>query len=84
MDAVAGSSVDEVGLLRLELARAHRRIGELEADKLALSTDNERLSVEIDRLRARLEESRRAGKRQAAPFSRGGERDEGGSQAAGS
>ena len=64
VDAVAGSSVDEVDVLRGELAWARERIETLEVD-------NEKLTSEVAKLRARLEESRRAGKRQAAPFSRG-------------
>lgn len=78
MDAVAGSSVDEVSVLRGQLAWARERIETLEVDNAGLVRDNEKLTVkneklttEVEKLRARLEESRRAGKRQAAPFSRG-------------
>ena len=77
-DAVAGSSVDEVAVLRAELDWAQRRIAQLEADNDRLTGVNEeltatteRLAAEVAQLRERLEESRRAGKRQAAPFSRG-------------
>jgi transposase len=76
--AVAVSSVDEVSVLRGQLARARERIETLEVDNAGLVCDNEKLTVnnekltsEVAKLRARLEESRRAGKRQAAPFSRG-------------
>ena len=70
--------MDEVSVLRGQLARARERIETLEVDNAGLVCDNEKLTVknerltsEVAKLRARLEESRRAGKRQAAPFSRG-------------
>jgi transposase len=50
-------------LLRRQVSLSGERIAQLEADK-------QRLAAEAERLRGRLEESRRAGKRQAAPFSR--------------
>ncbi len=53
----------EVGLLRRQVALDGDRVAALEAD-------NARLAAQVERLQARLEASRRAGKRQAAPFSR--------------
>ena len=52
-----------VRLLQAELAVRGERIAELEGD-------NARLREENERLRDGLEQTRRAGKRQAAPFSR--------------
>ena len=43
----------------------------MDAGALGLRAENERLLAENSRLRAQLEAERRAGKRQAAPFSRG-------------
>ena len=70
--------MDEVSVLRGQLARARERIETLEVDNAGLVRDNEKLTVkneklttEVEKLRARLEESRQAGKRQAARFSRG-------------
>ena len=74
MGGVVGASLDELAL-RWELDRARGRIVGLEADNARLMGDNERLAGEVERLRGLLEESRRAGKRQAAPFSRGTVKD---------
>jgi hypothetical protein len=74
-DAVTDSSLDGPDVLRRELAQAYERIGELEADNARLVGGNERLTAEVEGLRGKLEESRRAGKRQAAPFSRGTKKD---------
>jgi len=54
----------EVALLRRQVALSGDRVAEVEAD-------NARLTAQVERLQARLEAARRAGKRQAAPFSRG-------------
>ena len=67
----------EAAALRQRLAGAeaevrllHRQVA-LDGERLsAVEADNARLSAEVERLHARLEVSRRAGKRQAAPFSR--------------
>ena len=69
----AGESVD--GLARLLafssssslLAENERLIGEV----ARLAGENERLRARVGKLEGQLEEARRAGKRQAAPFSRG-------------
>jgi transposase len=67
----AGESVD--GLARLLafssslLAENERLIGEV----TRLAGENERLRARVGKLEGQLEEARRAGKRQAAPFSRG-------------
>jgi transposase len=53
-----------LSLFRTQALHSHERIAELEADNARLCDDNERLG-------GRVEEARRAGKRQAAPFSRG-------------
>jgi transposase len=53
----------EVALLRRQVALSGDRVAEVEAD-------NARLTAQVERLQARLEAARRAGKRQAAPFSR--------------
>jgi transposase len=80
--AVVAVTVSEVGVLRVEPVD---EFGRLEALCSVLSVENEhlwgevgRLTGENERLRSRvgklegaLEEARRAGKRQAAPFSRG-------------
>ena len=53
---------------------SRRRVSRLRvarSDDGGLRAENERLLAEIVRLRAQLEEARRAGKRQAAPFSKG-------------
>lgn len=69
-DAVTGSLLAEADVLRGQLERARERIGVLEADNARLVAKTEKLSADNERLRSRLEETRRAGKRQAAPFSR--------------
>lgn len=50
--------------LRAEIAALRRRIAELEEENAALQ-------AQLEQLRSRLEEAERAGKRQAAPFSKG-------------
>ncbi|MCA1680788.1 MAG: IS66 family transposase, partial [Actinobacteria bacterium] len=56
--------------------RGERRAGRLRAARVdagvgGLRAENQRLLAENSRLRAQLDEARRAGKRQAAPFSKG-------------
>lgn len=64
--------------MRHELKALQKRVTELEAENATLGAENVRLRVENAALRAEnaalrkaLDEQRRAGKRQAAPFSRG-------------
>lgn len=56
--------VAEMSAIRREVETLRRRVAEVEAENTALRAENAAL-------RTALEESRRAGKRQAAPFSRG-------------
>lgn len=70
--------MDEAVVLGGQLDEARQRIGVLESDKARLEGEVDRLTgkveqqaSEIEQLRGRVEEERRAGKRQAAPFSRG-------------
>lgn len=69
----------EVAALRSEVGDLRRRVTELENENAdlrtqntALRAENAELHEENAALRKALEESRRAGKRQAGPFSRGG------------
>ena len=57
--------------MRQQIDALGKRVAELEAENAALRTDNAALRSENSALRKALEESRRAGKRQAAPFSKG-------------
>ncbi len=57
--------------MRQQIDALGKRVTELEAENVALRTENATLRAENAVLRKALEESRRAGKRQAAPFSRG-------------
>lgn len=63
--------VAEMSAMRREIEALGRRVAELEAENAALRTENAALRTENAALRKALEEARRAGKRQAAPFSRG-------------
>lgn len=63
--------VAEMAAMRQQIDALGRRVAELEAENAALRTENTTLRIENSTLRKALEESRRAGKRQAAPFSRG-------------
>jgi transposase len=60
-----------VRLLARQVRLSGERVAELEGQNARLRAENSRQGAQIKRLQARLEESRRAGKRQAAPFSRG-------------
>lgn len=67
--------VERNGRLRVELARLE---GELDAARAALAAKDseiDRLRSELAGVRHQLEEARRAGKRQAAPFSKGDRTD---------
>jgi transposase len=59
-----------VGLYAQQVRILSERLAGLERDNTRLAADNDRLREENKRLRGRLDEARRAGKRQAAPFSR--------------
>lgn len=60
-----------VRLLAREVRLSGERVAELELQNARLRAENSRQGAQLKRLAGRLEESRRAGKRQAAPFSRG-------------
>jgi transposase len=66
---VAGSD-PLVGLYARQVRILGERLAELERDNARVAADNDRLRQENKRLLGRLEAARRAGKRQAAPFSR--------------
>lgn len=51
--------------------RLRRQCAQLERDNARLEADNERLREQLAKLNESLERTRRAGKRQAAPFSKG-------------
>ena len=57
--------------LREDNARLEREREQLQQDRERLERDRDRLRREIERLTRALETARRAGKRQAAPFSKG-------------
>ena len=61
----------EMAAMRHELEALRKRVTELEAENATLRTENATLRAENAALRKALDEQRRAGKRQAAPFSRG-------------
>lgn len=63
--------VDELAQLAAQYAALVAENEQLWAEAVRLTTENERLEARVDRLEGLLEEARRAGKRQAAPFSRG-------------
>lgn len=65
--SVVGGVVEE---LRREVARLSARVEALERDNGALKQENAELRAENAALRKALDEARRAGKRQAEPFSR--------------
>jgi len=57
--------------LEQEIEKLRREIAELRSDQERLEKEKERLRQERDHLKEELELARRAGKRQAAPFSKG-------------
>ena len=76
MGAGVGVTARSAVVVRRQLAgleaenRLLRRQVAIDADRVAgLEADNARLTAQVQRLRGRLEASRREGKRQAAPFS---------------
>lgn len=60
-----------VRLMAHELALSQERIVALETANARLAGERDRLAEQLKRLRGRLEDARRAGKRQSAPFSKG-------------
>ena len=69
--------VDENGRLRADVAWLREKLERAEAETKAKAAQVEGLKTENAGLRAKLEEARRAGKRQSAPFSRDRRRPEG-------
>jgi len=63
--------VDENGRLHADMAWLRRELDRAEAEAAAREAELQRLRIENAGLRAKLEEARRAAKRQSAPFSRG-------------
>jgi transposase len=63
--------MEELRRTRRERDQARKEVAELEDEKQRLQERLERLREENERLRNELEAAQRAGKRQAAPFSRG-------------
>lgn len=70
---VAGLGHDDpiVRLLATQVRVHAGRVAELQVDNERLTAQVARQGEQIKRLQGRLEEARRAGKRQAAPFSKG-------------
>jgi transposase len=66
-----GEPVDELARLWARCSVLSEENGHLWAEVTRLVGENERLRVKVGKLEELLEEARRAGKRQAAPFSRG-------------
>jgi transposase len=67
--------MDELRSTRRERDQARQQVEQLENEKHRLDEKLERLREENERLRGELEAAMRAGKRQAAPFSRGKPKD---------
>ena len=68
---LAAEPVDELAGLRARAAELVAENEQLWVEAARLSGENERLRDRVAKLEGQLEEARRAGKRQAAPFSRG-------------
>jgi len=64
-------SGDELGRLAARCSALSAKNEQLSAEVTRLAGANERLRARVGKLEGQLEEARRAGKRQAAPFSRG-------------
>ena len=62
---------DPIDVLRRENTQLRRELGHAEAERDRLDRERTRLEREIARLKEELETARRAGARQAAPFSKG-------------
>jgi transposase len=67
--------MEELGRTRRERDQARKQVEQLEEEKQRLHEKLERLREDNERLRNELEAAMRAGKRQAAPFSRGKPKD---------
>ena len=70
-ELLPAESGDEVGRLVARCSTLLAENEQLWAEAARLSGENERLRARVGKLEGQLEEARRAGKRQAAPFSRG-------------
>lgn len=66
-----GEPVDELAALLATCSELSAENEQLWAEVFRLTGENERLCAKVAKLEGQLEEARRAGKRQAAPFSRG-------------
>ena len=71
VEVLSAEPVDELGRLVALCSALSAENEQLWGEIARLSGDNERLRVRVGKLEGELEEARRAGKRQAAPFSRG-------------
>ena len=71
VEVLPAVSVDELERLAARCSALAEENEQLWGEVSRLAGENERLRARVGRLEGRLEEARRAGKRQAAPFSRG-------------
>lgn len=71
MKLLSWATHDRIEKLEKEIEKLRRENGELRRDRDRLEKEKERLRQERDHLKEELELARRAGKRQAAPFSKG-------------
>jgi transposase len=76
VEVLPAEAVDERGRLVARCSALAAENEQLWAEAVRLTGDNERLRARVASLEGLLEEARRAGKRQAAPFSRGEPRSE--------
>jgi transposase len=71
LEVLAVEAVDEFGRLAARCSELLAENEQLWAQTVVLAGENDRLRARVAKLEGQLEEARRAGKRQAAPFSRG-------------
>jgi hypothetical protein len=71
VEVLPAESVDELTELLVRCSTLAVENEQLWAEATRLRGENERLQGRVEKLEGQLEEARRAGKRQAAPFSRG-------------
>jgi transposase len=71
MKPLSWATRERIEKLEKEIEKLQREIEELRHDRERLEKENERLRQEREHLKEELELARRAGKRQAAPFSKG-------------